>query len=108
SFLMRDFREFSLHLSAGGHLAGFSGFLAPVIDLDGNLDGDFVVDFWAGHIDITAGVLVEFGYLHAPDYTDDQPIHLAPIGDILIRHLHDAVYTCDGFHDFDSHFDPLG
>jgi hypothetical protein len=110
SILMKDFREFSLELSVGVHIFGFSGFLDPFIDLDIDVDFDnFVVDFWAGHIDlfIDADPLGEFGYFNAADYRNNTPIHLVPIGTIDFDNLFSEVYTFVGFHHFGDHIDPL-
>jgi hypothetical protein len=107
TFLMNGFREFSLTATAGFHLFGFSGFLDPFVSVTSTLIGNFVVDYWAPHIDLTATVLVTFGFFNAADYTDNTPIHLIPFGSPDIENLHDAVYTFVGFHHFDDHFDPL-
>ena len=61
----------------------------------------------AGEIDITAEAFVDFGFYNAPDYTDNTPIHLVPLGAPDFDNLYDVVYTFVGFHDFDEHFDPF-
>jgi hypothetical protein len=107
SFLMKDFREFSLTLDAGVEL--FPAFLSPTIDLHGGptLVGDFDFDFWAPEVDITADVLIEFGFFNRADYRDNTPIHIIPLGGIDFDNLHDAVYTLVGFHNFGDHVDPF-
>jgi hypothetical protein len=106
TFLMKDFREFSLTLDVGLEL--LPSFLSPDVEVTSNLVGQFVLDFWAGHVDITAEAFVEFGFRNIADYRDNTPIHMVPLGAPKFRNLVDAVYTFDGFHDFDEHFDPFG
>jgi hypothetical protein len=105
TFLMKDFREFSLTLDVGLELIPI--FLEPEVEVTSTLVGDFVLDFWAGLIDVTAEAFVEFGFFNAPDYTDNTPIHLVPIGAPDFDNLHDAVYTFVGFHGFGSHPNPF-
>ncbi|HTK76552.1 MAG TPA: hypothetical protein VL371_14900 [Gemmataceae bacterium] len=106
SFLMRNFREFSVSLSAGAEL--FPAFLSPTVSVSKTLVGDFVVDFWAGKLDISTSIFgFDFGFLNEADYTDNTPIHLVPLGSPNFDVLHDAVFTFVGFHDFGDHFDPL-
>jgi hypothetical protein len=75
--------------------------------LSSTLVGDFVLDFWAGRIDVTAEAFVTFGFLNVPDYTDNTPIHLVPLGSPDFDNLFEAVYTFVGFHHFSDHIDPF-
>ena len=107
TFMMKDFKEFSLELNVGLEL--IPSFLSPEVELNLTLDGDFVFDFWAGEVDVTAEAFVEFGFLNVPDYTDNTPIHLVPggISDADFDNLFDVVYTFVGFHGFGDHVDPF-
>jgi hypothetical protein len=108
TFQMKDFREFSFHLSAGVHL--FPAFLDPFIDTHGGptIVGQFNLDLWAGKVDITTSLFgFDFGFLNAADWTDNTPIHIIPLGSPTFNVLHDAVFTFVGFNDHSSFFDPL-
>src|SRR5262249_17952251 len=91
------------------HIFGFSGFLTPFADFTPTVVGQFALDFWAPKVDLTISipVLGDFGLFNAPDWTDNTPIHLIPVTGLYFRHLHDVVYTFDGFSTFASHFDPF-
>ena len=111
TFMMKDFREFSLTLEVGVEI--IPALLSPDVDLSSTLVGDFVIDFWAGRFELATDFdgddAPEFGFLNEKDYTDNTPIHLVPGGvdDLDFDNLFAAVYTFVGFHHFDDHFDPF-
>ena len=94
------------------------------IDLEFNVDtskvGQLNFDVWsAANTDFTDDddipFIPEVGFVNPPDYTDNTPIHILPglfedpIGNGLkgIHVVHDWVVTFDGWHTFNSHFDPF-
>jgi hypothetical protein len=112
SFLMKDFREFSLTLEAGIEI--IPAFLSPNLDLTTNLVGDFVFDFWAGEVNLATNFdgddAPEFGFLNIKDYIDNTPIHLVPGDELIFANPipgSDFVFTFVGLHRFDDHFDPF-
>ncbi len=111
TFMMKDFREFSYHVSGGVHIFGLSGFLTPFLDDHGGPTehGDFMIDVWAPKVDISIdlGPLGSFGLLNPAGWSDNGPIHLVPFGDVQFTHLFSVVYRFDGFHLFGDHFDPF-
>jgi hypothetical protein len=109
SFLMKGFRELSFDFTLGVHVFGFSGFLTPFANFTPTVIGQFALDFWAPRVDLSISlpILGDFGLFNAPDWTDNTPIHLIPVTGLYFRHLHDVLYTFDGFSTFASHFDPF-
>jgi hypothetical protein len=109
TFMMKDFREFSLELGFGVEIIPV--LLEPEIDLEINLVGSFLFDFWAGELNLATNFdgddAPEFGFLNVKDYIDNTPIHLVPLGAPDFDNLFAAVYTFVGFHQFDDHFDPF-
>ena len=94
------------------------------IDLEFNVDtsqvGQLNFDVWSPydtHFTDNGDIpfIPEVGFVNPPDYTDNTPIHILPglfedpIGNGLkgIHLVHDWVITFDGWHTFNSHFDPF-
>jgi hypothetical protein len=122
TFLMADFRLFSLTASAEvdpfPESFGFCIVWPVCVDLEITpaSEGDIVFDVWSNvdtnytiYIDLGVG---DLGFRNLPDYTENDPIHIMPGLDDLtnakITHEYDAVIGFDGFHDFGDHVDPFG
>lgn len=123
SFLMKDFRLFSLTASIEvdpfPENFGFCIIFPVCVDLEIHpaFDGDIVFDIWSNvdtdfTIDTTDALWGDLGFVNRPDYSENSPIHIMPglddLSNVQFAADHDATITFVGFHDFGDHVDPFG
>lgn len=108
TFQMKDFRLFSLDMTAGFEL--FPSLGSPHIGgPDVNTSGKFALQLWSSaDTDATVSALgVTGGFINPPDYTDNTPFFIIPFGDPQIGNPFSFVITFGGFGTFNDLFDPF-